>query len=91
MSDTIPVKTRKRLKGGGRLKGSGRYTEPTKVARVPESVAANVEFYHCLPDTLEDLAILWETRFEGTVRSGAAKTCASDLRQLISMFQRSTL
>lgn len=90
MHDAAPVKVRKRLPGAGRRKGSGKYLEATTVARVPESIARNVDFYYSLPDVLEDLAILWDTRYTGTVRSDVASACAEDLRQLLNVIKRST-
>lgn len=83
--------TRTRRAGAGRKKGSGKYFEETCVARIPKSVAANVDFYYSLPDMLIDLAVLWETRFSGSVRGDVSKACATDLRQLVDMLRRSTV
>lgn len=91
MHDSTPIKARKRLPGGGRKKGSGKYLEPTTIARVPQSIAASIDFYYHLPEMLEHLAILWETRYRGSVRGEVAKSFAADLRELMSVRKRSTL
>lgn len=91
MNEQVSRKKGKRLPGGGRKKGSGKYLEETRICRVPVSVANNIDFFYNLPEMLEDFCILWDTRYSGSVRSEVASKCASDLRELMALVKRSTL
>lgn len=87
MSDPNFSLKRKRASGAGRPHGSGKYAEKTKVVRLPESMAQDIEQFVARYQDLERIIYQWSEELEPRKTSERVKLAYELVSELINVLQ----